>query len=83
MNNKRKTRRDQNLEYLEASQNVSINAAEWLGALVRYAWYLGKRPFNSIYGPNDLWLNVRIGSLLQIVLFIGVIALAVYLMTLV
>ena len=42
MNNKRKTRRDQTVEYLEASQNVPINSAEWLGALVRYFWYLGK-----------------------------------------
>ena len=81
MNNKRKTRRDQTLEYLEASQNVSINTAEWLGALVRYFWYLGKRPFKSVYAPKDLWLNVRIGNLLQKVLILAIIALGVYLMT--
>lgn len=79
MNNKRKTRRDQTVEYLEASQNVSINTAEWLGALVRYFWYLGKRPFKSVYGPNSLWVNVWIGIVFEILLVLAAIVLIAYL----
>lgn len=52
------------------------NSSEWLGALVSYFYYLGRRSFNTFYKPKRAKKNIRIGWLIKltfllIVLFCG------------
>ena len=38
-----------------------LNSSEWLGAILRYIWHLGKRNFNSFYSQKELIKNKRVG----------------------
>jgi len=71
------SRRDKMVEYLEASQHVGLNTAEWFGALVRYAWYRGRRSFKSLYNSKEFILNARIGMAVQLVLILAIIGITV------
>ena len=45
-----------------------LYTSEWLGAIIRYLFFLGKKNFNELHKPNQLKKNVIIGWLLKVIL---------------
>lgn len=48
------------------------NSSEWLGAILRYFSFLGKRKFDEIYIEKELKKNVKIGSVFKITLILAI-----------
>lgn len=61
--------------------NRALYTAEWLGAGLRYLIKRGKVKFNELYSRKHWRANVATGWILQILLFIGFIALLISLTT--
>lgn len=67
-----KIEEDDRLNWPREEKN-ELNASEWLGAIIRYFWHLGKRRFDYFYGPKQLQKNARIGKLFKIVILLSII----------
>lgn len=53
-----------------------LHTSEWLGAIIRYFWNLGRREFNDFYRPKELKKNVLVGWIFKIILVLILIYLA-------
>ncbi|WP_394747061.1 hypothetical protein [Spongiimicrobium salis] len=56
--------------------NTEFHSSEWIGAIIRYFFYFGRRKFKIIYQPKELKKNVALGwslkvALLLILIYIG------------
>ncbi|WP_271424957.1 hypothetical protein [Aequorivita sinensis] len=53
---------------------AELNSSEWLGAIIRYFFHLGKKKFNTFYNERELKKNALVGYAFKIVLLIGLVA---------
>lgn len=63
--------KEKKIVYKEVSKHHAANASEWLGALLRYLWFRGKRKFETFYNSEEYVRNAWIGTVLQIVILLG------------
>ena len=42
-------------------EKSEAKAAEWLGCILRFYWYLGKRNFKSLYSQEEIKTNKKVG----------------------
>lgn len=55
-----------------------LHTSEWFGAIIRYLYHLGKRPFNTLYTEDQLQKNSIIGWIFKMVMVITGIILLLY-----
>lgn len=80
-NSEKKKKNDvKNSEELMVESSAYLHTSEWVGALVRYLFFLGYRDFNYYYRPSgrQYRLNVFVGWLAKLVLFIGFVLVMLY-----
>jgi len=53
------------------SGSGELHTSEWLGAIIRYLFFLGRKKFDSFYTEKQLLLNALIGWLFKLILLFG------------
>ena len=48
--------------------DVEVYSSEWIGAIIRYFWHLGKREFNTLYTSKESKKNILVGWFFKIIL---------------
>ncbi len=47
-----------------------LYSSEWFGAIIRYFWHLGRKPFNTFYTPKQLKKNALAGWVFKVLVVI-------------
>jgi len=68
-NNLFNSRSEYDMDWTNEANNA-LNTSEWFGALLRYFFYLGRRPLNTLYNQQQLKKNALLGTIFQICLII-------------
>jgi len=56
-----------------------FHAAQWMGAIIFYLLYRGKRPFSELYVAPYRRRNLRIGYALNVLVLTGLVCLLIWL----
>lgn len=51
--------------------DMQLAGSEWIGAIIRYYFYLGKKDFNTFYCKKDVLKNAFIGWIFKMIILIG------------
>ena len=60
----------------EHETNPDAHASGWIGAVLLYLATFGSRDFDAIYSPKNRLRNSIVGTLLKLIVFTGVVYLA-------
>ncbi|OUR99400.1 hypothetical protein A9Q86_12590 [Flavobacteriales bacterium 33_180_T64] len=71
--------KNNNLKW-NTSGDSEFKTSEWMGAIVRYFFFLGTKKFDTLYKENQIWKNALVGWLFKVILLLGVFYLALVLM---
>jgi len=69
---------EKNKYYEEVSKHNAANIAEWLGAILRYCLFFGKRKFTTLYNAQEYRKNAIIGNLIQLIVLIALVGTAIW-----
>lgn len=51
--------------------DMQLAESEWIGAIIRYYFYLRKKDFNTLYCKKDVLKNALIGWIFKMIVLIG------------
>ena len=57
----------------ENETNPAAHSAEWIGAVTLYLLTFGRQDFDAIYTRNKRMRNSMVGTLVKLLLFIGIV----------
>jgi hypothetical protein len=64
---------------LNDGHKLQMNQSAFVGAMIRYCWYLGRRKMSEFEHPKERFKNAFVSSILGIVLLIGIFGALYYL----
>ena len=75
----RKIHEDRHYGQLNDAHKLQMNHSAFVGAMIRYCWYLGRRKMSEFEQPKERFKNAFVSSILGIVLLIGIFGALYYL----
>jgi len=63
---------DRHHHQLSDGHEFRLSQSAFVGALIRYCWYFGKRKMNELNHPKERLKNAYLANILLVLLLIGV-----------
>lgn len=74
----RKINKDRHYHQLKNGHEFKLSQSAFVGALIRYCWYLGKRKMSDLDHPKERIKNAFLATILTIVLVIVAVCIFIY-----